>query len=195
MDTHSSPINGSPLTRLVSDTPQATASTRLAHLVGRALTLLEVDRIVARRCLNDAAALLRLDTSATAGSHGNVYRGGLARWQTKRAREYIEQNLTGKLSVRDMARSLGLSNSHFSRAFKSSVGVSPRGYIAQVRIEHAKRMITATSRPLAQIACDCGFADQPHLSKSFQRHVGMSPGRWRRQYGLDAQLSVSTNDP
>jgi transcriptional regulator GlxA family with amidase domain len=105
---------------------------------------------------------------------------GLAASKAKRALEYIEDNLGSKMKVREVADFVALSASHFSRAFKQSLGCSPMAYVAARRVERAKLMVTSTRERLMDIALTCGFSDQAHLTRSFRRVVGMSPGRWRR---------------
>jgi len=105
---------------------------------------------------------------------------GLVASKAKRALEYIEENLGSKMKVRDMADFVALSPSHFSRAFKQSLGSSPMAYVAARRVERAKLMVRSTRERLMDIALTCGFSDQAHLTRSFRRVVGMSPGRWRR---------------
>ena len=107
-------------------------------------------------------------------------RGGLAAWQARRAVEYIEGHLGLKMEVRDVADLVALSPSHFSRAFKQSLGSSPIAYVASRRVERAKLMLTSTRERLTHIALACGFADQSHFTRSFRRVVGTSPGLWRR---------------
>ena len=124
-----------------------------------------------------------------ASAAGARQRGGLARWQSRAAIEYINANLASKLTLAEIAKVVRLSNSHFSRAFKISQGVSPWTYIIMTRVERANRMIRATREPLSQIASACGFADQAHLCKAFRRWVGVSPGIWRR-----AHLAVCSVD-
>ena len=110
----------------------------------------------------------------------DTLRCGLARSRAERAIEYIDANLGSTLRVDEIARFVGLSAGHFSRAFKVSRGLSPGAYISLMRVDRAKCMIRATRKPLCQIAGDCGFADQAHLSRSFRRWVGASPAAWRR---------------
>jgi AraC family transcriptional regulator len=110
----------------------------------------------------------------------DTLRCGLARSRAERAIEYIDANLGSTLRVDEIAKFVGLTASHFSRAFKVSRGLSPVAYISRMRVDRAKCMIRATRKPLCQIAGDCGFADQSHLSRSFRRWVGASPAAWRR---------------
>jgi AraC family transcriptional regulator len=170
---------------------QETVVSRSAQLLSHAMTLLETNHD-AWCCLDGALTLLRghlQQSPANAASAVGVRQGGLARWQSRAAIEYINANLASKLTLAGIAKVVRLSNSHFSRAFKISRGVSPWAYIIMARVERANRMIRTTREPLSQIASDCGFADQAHLCKVFRRWVGVSPGIWRR-----AHLAVCTMD-
>jgi len=162
----------------------ASTSERIEHLVKRAITFLESDREAARRCLNDASALLGSEPQDTATSaitlNGSFRPGGLARWQARRALAFIEANLGSKLDTRALADLVAFSKSHFSRAFKRSLGLPPMAYVATRRVERAKVMMVSTREQLTQIALACGFADQSHLNRSFRRMMGVSPGLWRR---------------
>jgi AraC-like DNA-binding protein len=73
-----------------------------------------------------------------------------------------------------------LSPSYFSRAFSISFGCPPHAYVMKRRVERVKALMLSTEKPLGQIALECGFADQAHLSHLFRRHVGKSPAAWRR---------------
>jgi transcriptional regulator GlxA family with amidase domain len=106
--------------------------------------------------------------------------GGLANWQARRTLDYIEANLASKLGIDALAEVVALSRSHFSRAFKCTLGLSPMEYVAVRRVERAKALISSTQEPLAEVALACGFADQPHFNRRFRDLMGMSHGRWRR---------------
>jgi AraC family transcriptional regulator len=161
----------------------ASASIRVGHLVRQAMTFFETDRKAAWRCLSDASTLLGPDVQdlgVNAPSVDKLQPGGLATWQARRSLAYIEANLASKMDIDDLANGVALSKSHFSRAFKHSVGLSPMEYVVVRRVERAKSMISGTRQPLAEVALACGFADQAHLNRRFRDIVGISPGRWRR---------------
>jgi AraC family transcriptional regulator len=161
------------------------ASTRVGYLVQQAMTYFETDRKAAWRCLSDASMLLGAvveDSGAGAAGSKNVRPGGLAKWQARQTLAYIEANLASKLETGDLANVVALSRSHFSRAFKHSLGLSPMEYVAVRRVERAKAMISSTTETLAEVALACGFADQPHFNRRFRDLIGMSPGRWRRAH-------------
>lgn len=106
--------------------------------------------------------------------------GTLAHWQERRAKELLAANLTGGITLADLAKACELSIRHFTRAFRGSTGLSPHGWLLQLRIEKAKSLLTNSRRMLADIALECGFADQSHFTRAFQRAVGLSPGAWQR---------------
>jgi AraC family transcriptional regulator len=107
-------------------------------------------------------------------------KGGLARWQVNRTVAYIEANLGSRLAMRELADLLTFSRSHFCRAFRRTLGVTPTAFVVHRRIERAKAMMLSTSEQLNEIALACGFADQPHMTRWFRRVVGTAPGLWRR---------------
>lgn len=109
-----------------------------------------------------------------------VFRGGLAPGQERRAKELLSADLDRMVSIARVASECGLSPDHFSRAFKTSVGVAPHAWLLQRRIDRAKALLRSSHAPLAETASACGFADQSHLSRVFARHVGCTPGAWRR---------------
>jgi transcriptional regulator GlxA family with amidase domain len=106
--------------------------------------------------------------------------GGLPAWKTRRVIAHVEANLSKRIPVQELARLVGLSTSHFCRAFKCTFGESPRDYVLRRRIDVAQGLMLTTSAPLSSIAVGCGMYDQPHFTRSFHRIVGETPCTWRR---------------
>ena len=109
-----------------------------------------------------------------------VIRGGLPAWQARRISAHVEGNISARIHVKQLARLVGLSASHFCRTFKCSFGISPRDYVLRRRIEVAQALMLTTPAPLSAIAVSCGMCDQQHFTRCFGRIVGESPSTWRR---------------
>lgn len=107
-------------------------------------------------------------------------RGGLAPWQERRVKELLNANLNGKVSLVELATACDLSVRHFTRAFKTSTGLTAHGWLTLRRIEKAQGLLSSSPLPLTDIAFECGFADTSHFGRAFLRMVGTSPGMWRR---------------
>jgi AraC family transcriptional regulator len=104
---------------------------------------------------------------------------GLSQERLKRVRDYIEAHLDDRLTLTDLAGVACLSPYHFSRSFKQAVGVGPQRYVMRRRLKRAKVLMRRTNETLAEIAQRVGFADQSHLTSTFRREMGVTPGRYR----------------
>ncbi|MGF6770594.1 AraC family transcriptional regulator [Paraburkholderia sp. GAS199] len=116
-------------------------------------------------------------------------RAGLAPWQQGRAKDLIQANLNGNVTVGDLASECGLSTGHFAHAFKTSVGRSPYQYLIEQRLMKARQLMLETQMPLSDIALMSGFGSQAHFNRRFLKSFGVSPGVWRRMQ--DASVPVS----
>jgi AraC-like DNA-binding protein len=107
--------------------------------------------------------------------------GGLSAGTLRRINEYVERQLSDTISLHDLALVAGLSDCHFARAFKQSVGMPPHRYIMHRRVDRATVLILTTDRPLSQIALEVGFCDQSHFSRLIARATGQTPRKLRRE--------------
>ena len=161
----------------------------VAELLNAVSNALQDERESAEACIRRASAILRFDLPGeisgvaaplTSAAPPKLIRGGLAPWQIRRVTTHIETNLDAAITTKDLAVLARLSSFHFCRAFRDSFGESPHGYVTRRRVERAQGLMLTTNASLGQIAADCGFTDQAHLSNLFRRIVGESPGVWRR---------------
>lgn len=97
----------------------------------------------------------------------------------RRAIEYVEANIGKTIRLKDMAAAAALSVFHFSRAFKQSTGMSPARFVTARRVRAAQVLLTISEKPLVEIALECGFASQSHMTQAFKRLVGVTPGVYR----------------
>jgi len=84
------------------------------------------------------------------------------------------------LSVTQMARSAGISASHFTDQFRTAMGETPYGFIMRGRGERAALMLRDKELPVVQIAFRCGFSSQSHLGSVLKRLYGMTPKQIRQ---------------
>ncbi|MEO0568910.1 MAG: AraC family transcriptional regulator [Pseudomonadota bacterium] len=123
-----------------------------------------------------AVELFRYFSTPTFGNE-KVYGKNISIQQVK---DYIEDNLEADISVSDLAALVGLDIFMFSRLFKEQTGQSPRQYIIKRRVDRACVLLADENRSLAEIAYSCGFSSQSHMTTTFAHHIGVTPGRYRR---------------
>lgn len=107
-------------------------------------------------------------------------RPSLTRNQLSLSLDYIEAHCFETVRLHDLASRLGLSESHFSHAFKASTGIPPLRWQMEARIGKVKELLDRDKLSLTEISVIAGFSDQAHLTRSFKRLVGLTPSQWRR---------------
>lgn len=139
-------------------------------------------------------AIHECDKKGKAGSTAETIAGGLKPWQKEVAERMLRSdNLSGK-PLPDVAHACGLSTPHFGRAFTKSYGVPPHRWLLVQRLEKAKALLMEPEQTMTDIAYECGFFDQSHLSHAFSRFFGQSPGAWRNHHRLRCDAASSTPD-
>jgi len=91
---------------------------------------------------------------------------------------YIENNLSSKLSLRDLANKASLSLFHFSRLFKNVTGWAPHQYIMNKRILEAKSMLSNTDEKVTSISYKLGFELSSFIN-TFKKESGVTPSQYR----------------
>ena len=113
-----------------------------------------------------------------------IGRGGMAPQKLRKAIGLIDDHLAGeeegRVALRVVAKEVGMSYFHFSRAFKQSMGMNPTSYIAERRIERAKKLMQETDFPISEIALRSGFSSQSHFTTCFRRLAGVTPRSFRQ---------------
>ena len=104
---------------------------------------------------------------------------GLAPFKLKQILELIGDSFTEEVSTSQLANYLHMSQFHFTREFKKSVGVTPYHYIMQQRVKMAKRVLKQQDASIAEVAVECGFSNQSHLGRVFKQHTGTTPRKFR----------------
>jgi AraC family transcriptional regulator len=108
-------------------------------------------------------------------------RGGLAVIQLRRVKEFIDARISNDITISDLAAVAGLSQFHFIRAFKDSVGLSPYQFVLSERIHRARELLSERYLSIAEVALAVGFGDAAQLNRVFRKLVGVTPTAFRRE--------------
>jgi len=100
--------------------------------------------------------------------------------------------LAQDMPVSERVRASGLSHRHYIALFRESAGLTPREWLGLQRFGQVLALAADPLRGWADIAADCGFADQAHLANSFRAIAGLTPSDWRRRADPAAPRHVAT---
>ena len=98
---------------------------------------------------------------------------------SRRIADHIELRYSREISTKTISEHFYLSESHIARIFKREMEMSITDYIRKIRLEHAKRLLQATSVPINSIALNVGYHDANYFSRIFTKEVGISPSEYR----------------
>jgi transcriptional regulator GlxA family with amidase domain len=107
---------------------------------------------------------------------------------------WIMRNLPEDLSVHALARRVGMSPSHFNRAFKSVFGSTPAEFVETLRVNEAKRRLSVPKRTLDTVAASVGFSDAETFRRAFERRLGAKPRKYARNYNALSTMASSGGD-
>ncbi|MNM64515.1 HTH-type transcriptional activator RhaS [compost metagenome] len=93
---------------------------------------------------------------------------------------HIQDNLSRRITVAELAQVACLSPSHFHAQFKDSVGLTPHQYLLKLRLDSAARLLRESDLPLVRVAGECGFSSQSALTTAMRRYLGLTPKSLRR---------------
>lgn len=93
---------------------------------------------------------------------------------------YIHKHFSEDLSVTELAKMEGLSQSHYRTIFKEITGISPADYITLRRIENASKLLENTNMSLSEIAASSGYNDVYYFIRMFKKKAGITPAKYRK---------------
>ncbi len=103
-------------------------------------------------------------------------------WIVQKAAQFIREHHAADFSLLDIASAVGRSDRHVRQHFKDVLGISPRRYLLQYRIQRAQHLIEFSSYAFKEIAAMVGFKTVHHFARAFHDVCGETPGGWRRKY-------------
>ena len=98
------------------------------------------------------------------------------------ALDYIKENVTRDVTLRELSDHIGISQQHMCRIFREHLNVHYTEYVTRIRLNMAMDMILNTDIPMADIAAKCGFRSASYFSTVFGRYERMTPNNYRKKY-------------
>ncbi len=93
---------------------------------------------------------------------------------------YLDNHMSEKICVEDLARKVHTSPSHFFTLFRQETGISPRQYLIKRRVEKARQLLETTRMSIVEISNETGFSSQSALNNTFKAQFGCTPGSIRK---------------
>ena len=97
----------------------------------------------------------------------------------EQAIHYMRENIENRITMDEVLRYVGYSQSHFSTVFKNKMGVSPLSYFNRLKVEHACYLLKTTDLKVNQICYKVGIEDSLYFSRLFSKVMGMSPTKYK----------------
>lgn len=107
----------------------------------------------------------------------------------KQAQEFIENNLSEKISVEELAVKYSIGKRHFERRFKKATNNTPVEYIQRVKIEAAKKQFETTGKNVNEVMYDVGYSDSKFFRTVFKKVTGLSPIDYKNRYNRQAAIA------
>lgn len=98
--------------------------------------------------------------------------------------QLMEANIREPLTSDDIAYHVGVSRRHLERLFKQNLDTVPSRYYLELRLQHAKQLITQTDKSILEIGQACGFSSAPHFSTTYKGHFDVTPREERKNLAI-----------
>lgn len=123
--------------------------------------------------------LLRSHLTVRMSDQIELSRAGPVDRRLRRAIEFMHDNFGRELALEEIASAAYLSEYHFARLFKQITRSTPHVYLANLRLERARKLLAETALPISEIAAMVGYQSQSHFSKMFKSVAGITPRAYR----------------
>lgn len=119
--------------------------------------------------------------------------------ELEKAVEYINNHFTQNIQPKEFESITNYSYDRFRHIFKHAIGISPKQYIINKRLEYAKELLAVSDLSVTEIAYKCGFASSALFTTQFKNRTDLTPKQYRKQLGAnhvfsDAQSLYSDDD-
>lgn len=102
--------------------------------------------------------------------------------QIRTVATYVEKHFAESITVPQLVELTGLSETLFKQTFAKVFSMTPWQYLTTIRLNAVRKLLETTDKPLSEVALETGFFDQSHLTRTFKKERGTTPGEYRRQH-------------
>ncbi|MBS1689503.1 MAG: helix-turn-helix domain-containing protein [Bacteroidetes bacterium] len=99
--------------------------------------------------------------------------------------EFIEQHISDRLTVDQLALKCAMDRINFSRRFKRATQLAPADYVQRIKVEAAKRQFESTAKQIAEVMYEVGYGDAKAFRNTFKKIAGMTPGAYRNKFNRE----------
>jgi len=103
----------------------------------------------------------------------------------KKVQDYIEKNVSEKISVEELASKFAIGRRSFEKRFKKATNNTPIEYIQRVKIEAAKRSLETSRKNVNEVMYDVGYFDVKAFRSVFRKVTGLSPVEYKNKYNKE----------
>ena len=94
-----------------------------------------------------------------------------------KAIKYIQENIKQPISINQLAYELNMSDTNFCNSFKKIIGITPKEYITNLKLTHAKEMLK--NQNVTEVAYDLGYENISHFIALFKIKYGITPKQYQ----------------
>ncbi|GMQ59327.1 response regulator [Vallitalea sediminicola] len=153
----------------------------IKNAILEAINILDDERTKVKDIENLRKKLYKFNALSDVKEESNDNEDDKVRFLTGQAIKYIKENYSSKLDLQTVADHLYISSWYLCKILKKEVGNSFIELLNEVRIQEAKKLLTTTNYKVYEITEMVGYSDTPYFSKTFKKHVGITPNQYRNK--------------
>lgn len=155
------------------------------------LILYLVEKYYNRQTAIFCAKFFEIDLSRSSQSPFTIFTGQKNHEDEaiKAVQQYMENNLSEKISMKELSAAFNIDRRNFDRRFKKATMNTPAEYLQRIKIEAAKKSLETTRKNINEVMYDIGYNDVKAFRLLFKKITGLSPLDYRNRYNKDAELS------
>lgn len=146
-----------------------------------------VDRYLGAKAMIDTAQMLVIDPPGRQQRYYSAFAPRLNHGDSAilAVQHWLQETAAEQVALADLAQRAGLEERTFLRRFRKATGMTTTDYCQRIRVGRARELLQASRLPIERVAWEVGYADPGAFRKVFTRVVGLTPGDYRRRFGME----------